>query len=62
MHEAHGGHGNVGMAINGGPCTAANGGAAIMHGFQRQKPTMNGEERPSLEACDLIAGLEESWR
>lgn len=55
--EAHGSHNTVGLALNGGSNTAANGGAAIMLGFQRQKLLIDGKERPAIEAFDVISGL-----
>lgn len=48
----------IGFAINGGAFTSANGGGAIMRGFQQHKITLQGrEDRPSLEAFDFMAGV-----
>ena len=57
--EAHGDHQKtiIGLSLNGGSYTAANGGAAFMRGFQRQKLMIDGEERPGLEAFHHVGAL-----
>jgi len=48
---------NFGLALNGGSFTAANGCASVMRGFQQQTITRDGEDRPAMEAFDLVSGL-----
>jgi len=49
--------GTIGLAFPGGSLTTAVTGAAIMRGFQMQKTTINGKEKPALEAFDYVCGL-----
>jgi len=51
------GYVNFGLALNGGSFTAANGCASVMRGFQQQKITRDGKDRPAMEVFDLISGL-----
>jgi len=56
--ESHGSHHTkIGLALNGGSFPAANGNAAVMRGFQKQKVIIDGEERPALEVFDFMSGL-----
>jgi len=51
------GYVNFGLALNGGSFPAANGCASVMRGFQQQRITRDGEDRPAMEAFDLVSGL-----
>lgn len=45
---------SVGFALNGGGFIAAAGTAAILRGFQQQTIEVDGEQKPSLDAIDMI--------
>lgn len=47
----------IGLALQGGSVTAANICGSTMRGFQQQKITVNGEEKPAMDAFDYTAGL-----
>eukprot|EP00567_Pseudictyota_dubia_P018151 CAMPEP_0197439296 /NCGR_PEP_ID=MMETSP1175-20131217/6070_1 /TAXON_ID=1003142 /ORGANISM="Triceratium dubium, Strain CCMP147" /LENGTH=619 /DNA_ID=CAMNT_0042969185 /DNA_START=170 /DNA_END=2026 /DNA_ORIENTATION=+ len=47
----------IALALNGGSFTAGNGCAGIMRGFQQQRVTIDGEQRPAMEAFEYVSGL-----
>eukprot|EP00568_Trieres_chinensis_P019596 CAMPEP_0183327796 /NCGR_PEP_ID=MMETSP0160_2-20130417/83951_1 /TAXON_ID=2839 ORGANISM="Odontella Sinensis, Strain Grunow 1884" /NCGR_SAMPLE_ID=MMETSP0160_2 /ASSEMBLY_ACC=CAM_ASM_000250 /LENGTH=737 /DNA_ID=CAMNT_0025495941 /DNA_START=107 /DNA_END=2320 /DNA_ORIENTATION=+ len=47
----------IGLAVNGGSASAANGCGSFMRGFQQQMVTMDGEQKPALQAFKHISGL-----
>ena len=48
---------SIGIALNGGSLTAANGCASVLRGFQQQQIKRDGKDRPAMEAFDLVSGL-----
>jgi len=51
------GYVNLGLSLNGGGFTAANGCASVMRGIQQQRITRDGKEISAMEAFDFVSGL-----